>query len=135
MSDNTTINNSLRLILSSIDKHVDHEFKIGYFIFCLLYEGHSKEEIVRQLREILNQVSLIAQKTLDYVDHRIEIHWYNNEFCVEAIEIFHIVCLLDLDQTKKYYDMILDPENKIIIPFANKNYKINRIFQDIKIVC
>lgn len=38
---------------------------------------------------------------------------------------------MDLQQTKKYYDLILDPDNKIIVALANKNYKINRIYQDI----
>jgi hypothetical protein len=40
MSDHT-ITNSLRLILSSIDKYVDHEFKIGDFIYGLLNFGNT----------------------------------------------------------------------------------------------
>jgi hypothetical protein len=126
------ITKQLNLILNSIDKHVDHEHQIGYFIYGLLYDGYSKEEIVKQIKDIPKQLSLIAQKTLDYIDYQVERDWwYQNEFCVEAIEIFYIVCLLDLQQTKKYYDMILDPDNKIIVALANKNYKINRIYQNI----
>lgn len=121
----------LRFILNSIDKHVDHEYKIGDFIYGLLYDGYTKEEIVKQIKEIPKDVSLIAQKTLDYIDHRVDRDWYQNEFCVEAIETFHIVCILDLQQTKKYYDLILDPDNRIIVALANRNYKINRIYQNI----
>ena len=131
------ITNQLRFILKSIDKHVDHEYQIGDFIYGLLYDGYTKEEIVKQIKEIPKDVSLIAQKTLDYIDHRIENHWYDqnnwvdNDFIIEATEIFHIVCILDLQQTKKYYDLILDPDNRIIVPLANRNYKINRIYQGI----
>jgi hypothetical protein len=78
MSDHT-ITNSIRLILSSIDKYVDHEYKIGDFIYGLLYEGHSKEEIIMHVKQIPEEVSLIAQKTLDYIDDRIDDDWYNNE--------------------------------------------------------
>ena len=121
----------LNKILNSIDKYVDHEYKIGDFIYGLLCDGYTKDEIVKQIKEIPNEISLIAQKTLDYIDHRVEHDWDQNEFCVEAIEIFHIVCLLDLQQTKKYYEIILDPGNSIIIPLVNKSYKINGIYQDI----
>jgi hypothetical protein len=38
---------------------------------------------------------------------------------------------LDLQEIKKYYEIILEPTNKIIVALANKNYKINRIYQDI----
>ena len=120
----------LNIILNSIDKYVDHEYKIGDFIYGLLYD-YTKDEIVKQIKEIPNEISLIAQKTLDYIDYRINDEWWFNQFGVEAIEIFHIVCLLDLQQTKKYYEIILDPGNSIIIPLVNKSYKINGIYQDI----
>lgn len=38
---------------------------------------------------------------------------------------------MDLQEIKKYYEIILEPTNKIIVALANKNYKINRIYQDI----
>lgn len=125
------ITKQLHIILNSIDKHIDHEFKIGDFIYSLLYDGYTKEEIVKQIKEIPEEVSLIAQKTLDYIDHRVERDWYQNEFCVEAMEIFHVCCLLDLDGIKKYYEMILDPDNKIIVALAYKKYKINNLYQSI----
>jgi hypothetical protein len=135
------LSKQLRFILDSIDKYVDHEYKIGDFIYRLLCDGYSKEEIVsavcvpyishQQIKEIPEEISLISQKILDYIDHRAEDEWFFNQFGFEAIEIFHICCLLDLQQTKKYYEIILDPSNSIIIALANKNYKINQIYQGI----
>lgn len=81
------ITKQLNIILNSIDKHVDHEYQIGDFIYGLLYDGYPKDEIVKQIKNIPEEVSLIAQKTLDYIDYRVERDWYQNEFCVEAIEI------------------------------------------------
>jgi hypothetical protein len=86
---------------------------------------------VKQIKDIPEELSLIALRTLDYIDNRVERDWYQNEFCVEAIEIFYVCCLLDLEGIKKYYDLILDPTNTIIVALANKNYKINRIYQNI----
>jgi hypothetical protein len=86
-STHSYITKQLNIILNSIDKHVDHEYQIGDFIYGLLYDGYSKDEIVKQIKDIPEEISLIAQKTLDYIDHRIERDWYQNEFCVEAIEI------------------------------------------------
>lgn len=45
--------------------------------------------------------------------------WYSNEFSFEAIEIFHICCLLDLSQTNKYFETILSKKKYL---FINKIY-------------
>lgn len=63
-STTSYITKKLLLILNSIDKHVDHENKIGDFVYSQLYDGYTKDEIVKQIKEIPKEVSLIAQKTM-----------------------------------------------------------------------
>jgi hypothetical protein len=39
------ITKQLHIILNSIDKHVDHEYKIGDFIYSLLYDGYTRKRL------------------------------------------------------------------------------------------
>ena len=114
----TYISDTLLTIINNL-----HEYKsyvTGDFIYSLLLGSISKNKIVEQIKLLPQIITIIVEKTLSYIHSRIEDSWYRSEFCFEAIEIFHICCLLDLSQTKKYFETTLSKKNYL---FINKIYR------------
>jgi hypothetical protein len=117
-SNPTYIQDTLLMIINNLDEY--KSYVVGDYIYgLLLYESVSKIEIVEKINLVPQMIPIIVEKTLSYTESRFD-DWDNDGFCFEVIEIFHICCLLDLPQTKNYFDSL----SKI-------KYKIIRVYHDI----
>ncbi len=115
----TYISDTLLTIIKNRDQYED--YVVGDFIYGLLYESISKIEIIEKIKDFPQMIPIIVEETLSYIYGRIKSDWDGRNFCFEAIEIFHICCLLDLPQTKKYFETTL----------SKMKYKINKVYTDI----
>ena len=113
------ISDILSIVINNREQYKD--YVVGDFIYGLLYESISKIEIVKKIKDFPQMIPSIVHETLTYIHGRIESDWDGRDFCFEAIEIFHICCLLDLPQTKKYFENTL----------SKMKYKIIQVFNDI----
>jgi hypothetical protein len=119
-SNPTHIQDTLLMIITNLDEY--KSYVTGDFIYSLLLYGSvSKIEIVEKIKLVPQMIPTIVEKTLSYIhtESRFD-DWDHDGFCFEVIEIFHICCLLDLPQTKKYFDSL-----------SKMKYKIIRVYHDL----
>jgi hypothetical protein len=113
------ISDTLSMVINNRDQYKD--YVVGDFIYGVLYDSISKIQVVEKIKDFPQMISIIVKETLTYIYERIKSDWDGTAFCFEAIEIFHICCLLDLSQTNQYFENTL----------SNMKYKIIQVYSDI----